>query len=100
MLDKVLGEMKLGASRTADQQTLLRLGRLTAARLIIFGRIVNYQNQDQIVLRCVDVESGEVKAVVQGVFDQNTSLSDISNQLAQELFAGLADQYPLRGKNS
>ena len=37
LLDQLLDELKLGTSQLADQRTALSLGRILAAKVIVFG---------------------------------------------------------------
>ncbi|RJQ78985.1 MAG: CHAT domain-containing protein [Desulfobacteraceae bacterium] len=96
MLDRLLSELKLGASRLSEPNTYLSLGRLVAARLIILGRLVHEPPQTQVTLRCIETETGQVVAVISDVVDGGNAVSQTAAGLAAALKARLAAYYPVR----
>jgi curli biogenesis system outer membrane secretion channel CsgG len=60
-LVKALEELKLGSSELADESTRLRLGRISGARLMVFGGYMAIGGKMRIDLRLVDVETGKVR---------------------------------------
>lgn len=58
-------ELKLGSSSLADEETRLRLGRLSGARLMVFGGYQIIGKQMRLDLRLVDVETGRIIKAVQ-----------------------------------
>ncbi len=60
-LEKALAELKLGSSELADESTRLRLGRISGARLMVFGGYMAIGGKMRIDLRLVDVETGKVR---------------------------------------
>lgn len=95
LLDKIMDELKLGTSQLVEQPSLISLGRLVAARFIVFGRLVYDGAVTQASLRCVDVETGEIKAVVNADFDTAAPVSQIASHLVNSLKAKLGKYYPL-----
>lgn len=81
-------ELKLGSSLLADEETRLRLGRLTGARLMVFGSYQIIGGSMRIDLRLVEVETGKIIKAVQKV----SPSSDLAGWLnsaraaAEELF--------------
>lgn len=60
-------ELKLGSSSLADEETRLRLGRLSGARLMVFGVYQIIGKQMRLDLRLVEVETGRIIKAVQKV---------------------------------
>jgi curli biogenesis system outer membrane secretion channel CsgG len=56
----VLRELNLGSSGLADDATALRIGRLTGARMMLFGAYQIVAGQMRLDLRLVDVETSLV----------------------------------------
>lgn len=72
----VLEELKLGSAELADENTRLRLGRLSGARWMVFGGIQAFGGQMRVDLRLVEVETGKVRKAA-----QRTAARDLSRQL-------------------
>lgn len=94
VLDGLMSEIKLGTSRLADSQTQLQLGRLTAARLILTGRVVHNTPAVQVTLRCIETDTGQVFAVINAHFDRPTAIAGIVEHLADELISKIHTKYP------
>jgi curli biogenesis system outer membrane secretion channel CsgG len=81
-------ELKLGSSMLADEETRLRLGRLSGARLMVFGGYQIIGSRMRLDLRLVEVETGKIIKAVQKV----SPASDLQGWLnsaraaAEELF--------------
>ncbi|HOJ14211.1 MAG TPA: CsgG/HfaB family protein, partial [Deltaproteobacteria bacterium] len=56
----VLEELRLGSSQLADDETRLRVGRITGAREMVFGAYMVVGPTMRLDLRRVDVETGRV----------------------------------------
>lgn len=56
----LLRELSLGSSELADENTALRIGRLSGARMMLFGVYQVVAGQMRIDLRLVSVETGRV----------------------------------------
>ena len=56
----LLKEMEIALSDLADSQTQLEVGKLLAARYMVYGEIIDMGKKALISLRMIDVESGEV----------------------------------------
>jgi CHAT domain-containing protein/tetratricopeptide (TPR) repeat protein len=96
LMDSLMTELKLGASNIIDTQTALPLGRLVAARLILFGRMVHSGPHTQVTLRCIETETGRVTAIVNTTFDQQTAPAVMARRIADELIPKIQAQFPLR----
>ncbi len=100
LLDSILKELKLGTSQLADQRTALTLGKILAARLILFSRIM-YQGADVIVsMRLIETQTGRVTAAYTQEFKSTVSFGKMSSNLCTALIEKILDGYPLKGKVS
>jgi hypothetical protein len=97
LLDKLMEELKLGASKLADSQTALALGKILAAKLIVSGQIIHQGPQTQASLRVIETETGEVRAAVNQAFAGPVSSSRLAEVLSKALIARFNTLYPLRG---
>ncbi|MCU0949571.1 MAG: hypothetical protein MUC68_00580, partial [Burkholderiaceae bacterium] len=98
LLDKVLAEVKLGASELADQDTQIRLGRLLAARLMVSGVMTHEPGGLAASVRAIDTETTQlamVRAERQAGPGNPTALA---TAIAQQIAATIQDKYPLRGR--
>jgi len=59
-----LEELRLGSASLADEGTRLRLGRISGARLMVFGGYQVIGGRMRLDLRLVDVETGRIKKAV------------------------------------
>ena len=100
LLDKLLGELKLGSSNLADKKTALSLGRILAAKLMLFGRIVYSGPQTQVSMRLIETETGRITATVNETFGGAVPVSVLSEILSQKFIDKLKRIYPLRGRIS
>ncbi len=96
LMDRLMAELKLGASNIIDTRTALSLGHLVAARLILFGRMVYYGPNTQVTLRCIETETGRVSAIVNTTFAQPVAPADMADRIADELIPKILAQFPLR----
>lgn len=98
LLDTLVHELKLGSSNLTDQRSMLSLGRILAARLIISGRMV-YSGQDvSVSIRLIETETGQITAVLNESFKTTVSVSLSAKRLSDKLLKKLKQLYPLRGK--
>jgi class 3 adenylate cyclase/tetratricopeptide (TPR) repeat protein len=100
LLDKLLKELKLGTSSLADKRTALSLGKILAAKLILFGRVVYSGPQTQVSMRLIETETGRITAAVTETFGGVVPASVLSERLSKKLLEKLNKLYPLRGKIS
>lgn len=98
LLDKLMAELKLGASNLTEMQTALLLGHLVAARFIFSGRMVHQAPHTQITLRCIETETSRVTIVVNATFGVQTPISEMADRIADELTLKIQKHYPLRAK--
>ena len=98
LIDKVLAELKLGASSLADPDTQLRLGRLTAARLIAVGRLFNLNGKAFVSYRLIDTETSQV--VLNRTEDAGAVLDPMamSERLARLSASEVLGKYPAKGR--
>ncbi|MFC1858265.1 CHAT domain-containing protein [Thermodesulfobacteriota bacterium] len=100
LLDKLLEELKLGTSKLTDRSTALALGKILAARTILFGRIIHSGPQTQISVRLIETETGRVTASVSEAFGSAVPSATMSDKLSESLIQKMQKLYPLRGKIS
>ncbi len=100
ILDKLLEELKLGTSQLADRNAALSLGRILAAKLVLFGQVVYSGPQTQVSLRVVETETGRISATVSESFGSAVPVSGVTGKLSKDLLDKLDKLYPLRGKVS
>jgi len=100
ILDKLLEELKLGTSQLADRNAALSLGRILAAKLVLFGQVVYSGPQTQVSLRVVETETGRISATVSESFGSAVPVSGVTGKLSKDLLDKLDKRYPLRGKVS
>jgi class 3 adenylate cyclase/CHAT domain-containing protein/Tfp pilus assembly protein PilF len=98
LLETLMEELKLGASQLTDRKTALALGRILAARLIVFGRIVYSGSQTQVSMRVVETETGQIAAAITETVGSAVPISALTETLSRELLNKLETIYPLRGK--
>jgi class 3 adenylate cyclase/CHAT domain-containing protein/tetratricopeptide (TPR) repeat protein len=100
LLEKLLGELKLGVSKLADPGTALSLGRIIAARLIISGKIIYSGPQTQVSLRIIETETGKISAAVNESFGSAVPASVLADKLSKTLLEKIDALYPLRTRIS
>ena len=98
LLDKLLQELKLGSSNLADRNTALALGKILAARLILFGQIIYSGPETHLSIRLIETETGRVTAAFSETIGGAVPVSVLTGKLAEKLINRLKQQYPLRGK--
>ncbi len=98
LIDKVLVELKLGASNLADPDTQLRLGRLTAARLIAVGRLFMLNGKEYVSFKLIDTETSQI--VVNRTEEAGTTMDPIamSTRLAHIAASEISAKYPVKGR--
>ena len=100
LLDKLLTELKLGTSKLIDRSTALSVGRIMAARLILFGQVVYSETQTQVSLRLIETETGRIRAAVTESSAVSIPASAVTEKLTGSLLEKLEKLYPIRGKIS
>lgn len=98
IMDKLLGELKLGSSELADPDTALKLGRLLAARLVVTGSLVQVPGGLRLSLRLIDPETSEIKIRYADEMGANQNLITTAEKSAAALGERIKATYPLRGK--
>jgi tetratricopeptide (TPR) repeat protein len=98
LLDKMMEELRLGSSKLADPGSMLQLGRLISARLLVYGRMVHSAPHARVTLRCIDTETGQIIVVVNADFDAQASLVTMAARIADELALKVKKHYPLRAE--
>ena len=98
LLDTLLQELKLGTSNLADRNTALALGKILAARLILFGQIIYSGPQTHVSMRLIETETGRVTAAFSETIGGVVPVSVLTGKLAEKLIGKLEQHYPLRGK--
>ena len=97
-LHYVLSEFKFAKSKLTNHKTMLAMGRMLAARLILTGRVTYTDMQTQVSMRVVETETGEITASCSKAVGNAVSLSSLTESLAQELLTKIIARYPIKGK--
>jgi hypothetical protein len=100
LFDKLAEELKLGSSKLVDRSTALSLGRLLAARLMLFGEVIYAEDQTQLTMRLIETETGLITVSMTASFGASAEVSDMVDNLAEGLMKKLEEKYPMRGKIS
>lgn len=98
LLDSLLEELKLSTTALADQQTALRVGKITSARLLIAGSVLRYANQLQFALRAIDTETTRIVAVANDSCHAAEDPAPMLQRAAKLLKDRLASAFPIRGR--
>lgn len=96
LFDKLAEELKLGSSKLVDPSTALKLGRLLAARLMLFGEVIYGQGQTQVTLRLVETETGLITASMTETFNRSAAPAEMVEKLGDRLSDKLEELYPGR----
>jgi TolB-like protein len=96
-LEALLKELKLSRSRKIDRSSALRMGRLLAARFMVFGRIMDNAGQLILTTKVIDVETGSSVSGVKVVAKADDFMTAY-NTLMTGLEAILQKQLPPRAK--
>jgi len=76
-LREVLDEQKLGSSSLSDEDTRIRLGRLSGARNMVFGSALTIGQMTRLDVRLVSVET----SLVEVSFEVTGALSELPDQM-------------------
>jgi tetratricopeptide (TPR) repeat protein len=98
VMDKLLGELKLGSSALADSRTALQLGRVLSARVISVGTIAGSGPEWTLTMRMIETESSAVVASVAQSFPTTQSSSQVADTVANDLAVKLRRAFPLRAR--
>lgn len=96
LMEKILGELKLGTSDLADPATQLRLGRILSARVLVTGNILSMGGRGQVGMRMIDVETSEVIGQARERFDSKSDLFTLMDQLTANVASGIEKAYPIQ----
>lgn len=94
-LEQIMGELNIGQTTLVDPQTRLTIGKLTAAQIMLAGRMVENSDGFEIVSRVVDTESAEILATMDVYTDKKDN--DALRQMAWGLASKLHREFPLTG---
>jgi tetratricopeptide (TPR) repeat protein len=98
LLDKVLAEVKLGASELADQDTQIRLGRLLAARLMVSGVMTHEPGGLAASVRAIDTETTQLAMVRAERQAGPGNPTELAKAIARQLASTIDEKYPLKGR--
>lgn len=98
LIDKVLNELKLGSSSLADPETQLKLGRLTAARLIAVGNLYHLNGKDVVSYRLIDTETTQIVHAMTENISGQMDPTVLSETLAKATAGTVAGRYPTKGR--
>lgn len=92
-LRRVMAELSLGADSLADQDTRLKVGRVTGAQCMLFGSFLAMADQVRVDLRLVDTQTSQIVFADSFATGTNQVMSEsvqLGNRLARRIF-GSAD---------
>jgi len=98
LLDSLLQELKLGSSDLADRNAALALGKILAARLILYGQITYSGSETYVSMRIIETETGRITAAFSETVGAAVPVSVLTGKLAANLTEKLNQHYPLHGK--
>jgi Curli production assembly/transport component CsgG len=98
ILDKLLQELKLGASDLTDPQIAVRVGRILAARLIATGSFTRFGDEGQLGIRVVETETTRIKASALEPVVPLRGINGVVERVSRALLEQLLDAYPLQGR--
>ncbi len=93
LLETILQEQKLSQTELIDQNTALKLGRLSAAHSIITGSIIESRNGIEIIARFIDTETSEILDT-EDVYTEVSDLRALKN-LSEGLALKFHRKFPL-----
>lgn len=93
LMEGLLSELRLGSSDLADPKNRLALGRLTAARLMLTGRIFYTLSQTQVALRVIETETGQIALALSQRFEPHTPAGEMVKKIAEPLLQKLKTRY-------
>jgi Curli production assembly/transport component CsgG len=99
-LREILDEQKLGSSALSDEDTRIRLGRLSGARHMIFGSALSIGPMTRLDVRLVSVETSriessfEVSGAPQELPDQ---MGDLAKDLVNSMMAAALAEATVKG---
>lgn len=97
ILDQLLAELKLGSSELANPETVLRLGRIFASRLVTTGSLINLHDRSLLSLRLIDTETTRIAKVLTRDIPAGAAYDQELYQLNRDILKMVIQQYPLRG---
>jgi uncharacterized protein YegL len=74
-IQKVMKELEIGMSGLASEENAAKVGKILGAKMLILGRLYKKQNNYELFLKLVRVETSEVLAVTKARIDMNLGLS-------------------------
>jgi TolB-like protein len=73
-IQKILNEIKFNLSGLADEASVIKLGQLSGAKLLITGTVYQTGDVFEIYLKLIDAETGETLSVTRGKADKKLGL--------------------------
>ena len=98
LLDKLLAELKLSATKLTDQRTALDLAKRLTVRLIVTAKIIYSGPQTQVSLNVIETKTGRFTAALNETIGSNAPISALAESLTNNLIQKIETTYPLRGK--
>ncbi len=89
MLQSLLAELRLGSSVLADQETALTIGRLTAAHLLLNGRIYRQGGQSLITLKVIETETSKILISLSFELKHDESIRQAAKRIAGDILGQL-----------
>ena len=87
-LEKAMNELDLQRTSNFDETTATTIGKLIGIKMMFFGNVSSARDQYIIIVRCVDIETGEVKYIKKGECNVKNDLNSLAEKMAREITAG------------
>ncbi|MGH6634727.1 MAG: tetratricopeptide repeat protein [Gammaproteobacteria bacterium] len=98
IVDKLLGELRVGSTPLADPDAALKIGRIAAARLLLTGYVSEDGKGGNVGMRLIDTET---TAIVLPLVRRETGAIDpaaIAADFSKKISAAIKENYPLKGR--
>ena len=87
-LEKAMDELDLQRTPNFDETTATTIGKLIGIKMMFFGNVSSARDQYIIIVRCVDIETGEVKYIKKGECNVRNDLDLLAEKMANEIASG------------
>lgn len=95
-LDKLLAELKIGSSKLVSRETALTVGRLAAARILLFSHVYFTPVQSKVTVRMVESETGLILSSFIVNFNSSEGTNDVAEKLFSRIVSAVRQHYPVQ----
>lgn len=100
MLDKLLGEIKLGQTGLVEPETAKKIGKVSGVDAIVTGTLIHLKSYVAVNCRLIDTQSGRIFAAAKTTIFQDENVGNASAPIAgQEQGAGQTVEDKSRAKS-